>query len=138
MTLKLWYHEGLRFECAGCGGCCTGAPGYVWVNKAEIEAMAAALGMGPTEFRRKFVRKIGIRRSLVEHDNGECVFFNGQTRGCKLYDSRPRQCKTWPFWPSNLRSQRAWQATVDECPGCNHGPLVPLEKIQKLSAVLRV
>ncbi len=138
MTLKLWYHEGLRFECTACGGCCTGAPGYIWVNKAEIEAMAAALGMEPTEFRRKFVRKVGIRRSLVEHDNGECVLFNSQTRGCKLYDCRPRQCKSWPFWPSNLRSQRAWQMTADECPGCNCGPLVPLEKIQELSGVLRV
>ena len=27
-----WYaEEGLAFECTGCGDCCTGAPGYVWV-----------------------------------------------------------------------------------------------------------
>ena len=30
--------RGLRFECTQCGDCCTGAPGYVWVNKAEISA----------------------------------------------------------------------------------------------------
>ena len=138
MTLKLWYHEGLRFKCAGCGGCCTGAPGYVWVNKAEIEAMAAALSLEPAEFRRRFVRKIGIRRSLVEFDNGDCVFFNTETKGCKLYDCRPRQCRTWPFWPSNLRSERAWEETAAECPGCNRGRLVSLEEIRKQADVLRV
>ena len=36
-----WYAEGLKFQCTGCGDCCTGAPGYVWVNQAEIDALAA-------------------------------------------------------------------------------------------------
>ena len=138
MTLKLWYHEGLRFKCAGCGGCCTGVPGYVWVNKAEIEKMAASFGLDVAEFRRRFVRKVGIRCSLLEHDNGDCVFFNKQTKGCNLYDCRPRQCRTWPFWPSNIRSEKAWNETVAECPGCNHGPLVSVKDIQKQSDVLRV
>ncbi len=35
-----WYQFGLRFQCTGCGDCCTGAPGYVWINKAEIKAMS--------------------------------------------------------------------------------------------------
>jgi len=138
MTLKLWYHEGLKFKCTGCGGCCTGAPGYVWVNKAEIEAMAAALSLAPGEFKRRFVRKIGIRHSLIEYDNGDCVFFSKETKGCTLYDCRPRQCRTWPFWPSNIRSERAWEETAAECPGCNRGPLVPVEQIRKQAEVLRV
>ena len=36
-----WYHEGLSFTCSQCGDCCTGAPGYVWVNNEEIAALAA-------------------------------------------------------------------------------------------------
>ena len=39
-----WYSDGLKFDCTGCGDCCTGDPGYVWVSRAEIEALAAALG----------------------------------------------------------------------------------------------
>ena len=36
-----WYAGGLRFTCTGCGDCCTGAPGYVWVNQQEIDALMA-------------------------------------------------------------------------------------------------
>jgi hypothetical protein len=42
-----WYKDGLRFTCTGCGDCCTGAPGYVWVNKEEIEALAAETNNTP-------------------------------------------------------------------------------------------
>ena len=31
-----WYKDGLGFQCTQCGDCCTGAPGYVWINAAEI------------------------------------------------------------------------------------------------------
>jgi Fe-S-cluster containining protein len=45
MADKPWYKEGLRFKCTACGDCCTGAPGFVWVNKEEMEALAAAAGV---------------------------------------------------------------------------------------------
>ena len=78
-----------RFKCTACGDCCTGAPGYVWVNQAEITAMAERLGMEVAAFEKKYVRQIGVRRSLVEYKNGDCVFFDNQTRKCKVYEQRP-------------------------------------------------
>ena len=43
---KEWYASGLRFTCeAGCGLCCTGAPGFVWVTAEEIADIAARLGL---------------------------------------------------------------------------------------------
>ena len=124
-----WFCEGLKFACTGCGDCCTGAPGYVWVNKAEIEALAAAVGIDTGEFQRRYVRKVGIRKSLSEWTNGDCIFFHGESRTCQVYDARPRQCRTWPFWPSNLASSAAWEDTAQRCRGCNRGRLVPLESI---------
>ncbi len=35
-----WFEDGLRFRCTRCGNCCTGAPGYVWVNDEELSAIA--------------------------------------------------------------------------------------------------
>jgi uncharacterized protein len=133
-----WYHNGLHFSCTGCGDCCTGAPGYVWVNKAEIEALAAAIGVSLEEFERRYVRKVGIRKSLIEWSNGDCVFFDGKNRNCQVYEARPRQCRTWPFWPSNLASPEAWASTAERCPGCNRGRLVPLLEIEDRLDIRRV
>ncbi len=133
-----WYRDGLKFSCTGCGDCCTGAPGFVWVNKNEIEALAKALKIDVVEFERRYVRKVGIRKSLIEWSNGDCVFFHGESRACTVYDARPRQCRTWPFWPSNLSSPLAWEDTAERCRGCNRGRVVPLDRIQEQMGEVRV
>lgn len=138
MSEQPWYEDGLRFQCTGCGDCCTGAPGYVWVNKAEIEAIAAEIEASLDEFYDKYVRKIGIRYSLVEFPNGDCVFFDSRQRSCNVYEVRPRQCRTWPFWKSNLRTPESWQETCDDCPGSGQGRLVPLEEIEQAAAEFRI
>jgi Fe-S-cluster containining protein len=135
---KPWYHAGLRFECTQCGDCCTGAPGFVWVNQAEIEALAANVGLGVDEFERKYVRKVGIRKSLVEFPNGDCVFFDGESRKCTVYGARPRQCRTWPFWDSNLETPADWKSTCEVCPGSGKGKLYSLEVIEEQRKVVPV
>ena len=129
MSDERWYKDGLRFQCTQCGDCCTGAPGHVWVNQDEIEALARKLGVEVAQFERQYVRRVGVRRSLIEFSNGDCVFFDGGTRKCTVYDARPRQCRTWPFWQSNVKSPEAWEQTCQVCPGSGQGPLVPLEQI---------
>lgn len=124
-----WYGQGLKFKCTQCGDCCTGAPGWVWVNKAEIEALAASQQMSVDDFEQKYVRKVGIRKSLVEFPNGDCVFFDADARKCTVYEARPRQCRTWPFWHSNIRDEAAWQETCEMCPGCGTGDFVPANQV---------
>ena len=139
MTEKPWYHQGLRFECTGCGDCCTGAPGYVWVNKEEIGGLAEQVGEEDLErFEKMYVRQVGIRKSLKEYSNGDCVFFDNQTRKCKVYNARPRQCRTWPFWDSNVRDEQAWRETCQACPGSGKGKLYQLVEIEQQRRVMRV
>ncbi len=138
MDDRPWYHKGLRFQCTGCGSCCIGAPGYVWVNKAEIAAMAAALRLEVDRFQRRYVRLIGIRKSLIEFSSGDCVFFDGSSRSCQVYEVRPRQCRTWPFWTSNLSTPETWQQTCRDCPGIDRGPMVPLSQIRARLEVIKV
>lgn len=138
-TEKPWYHKGLKFECTQCGDCCTGAPGFVWVNQEEINAIATLIGVELDEFERKYVRRVGIRRSLVEFpDDGSCVFFDTKLRKCTVYDARPRQCRTWPFWDSNLDTPEDWQHTCDVCPGSGKGKLYALETIEAQRKVMKV
>ncbi len=137
MNDQPWFSDGLRFTCTGCGDCCTGAPGYVWVNKEEITALAARLGMPVADFEEKYTRRVGIRRSLVEFPNGDCVFLDAN-RKCEVYEDRPRQCRTWPFWESNLRTPTAWRETCEVCPGSGQGNLVTVEQILEQMRVMRV
>ena len=46
---ELWYKDGLQFTCSQCGDCCTGAPGFVWVNGDEIRALAVEVTGGDIE-----------------------------------------------------------------------------------------
>ena len=133
-----WFKDGLRFECSQCGDCCTGAPGYVWVNKDEIEQLAQQVSMSVADFEAKYVRNVGIRKSLIEYENGDCVFFDTVARKCTVYEARPRQCRTWPFWDSNVRTEDAWQQTCEVCPGSGKGKLYQLDEIVKSVAVFKV
>jgi uncharacterized protein len=126
-----WYHRGLKFQCTGCGDCCTGDPGYVWVAPSEIQEMADALGIGVAVFERQFVRLVGARKSLIERPGGDCIFFEGQGRQCRIYESRPQQCRTFPFWKSNLQSKTTWAEISTHCPGCNQGPHFTRQAIEQ-------
>jgi len=135
---KPWYHNGLQFECTGCGGCCTGEPGHVWVNSEEIDAMAEHVGVDREDFEDRYTKKVGARRSLIEFSNGDCVFFDSEKRGCTVYDIRPQQYRTWPFWPINLSSPEEWVDIAVGCPGCNQGRLYTLEEIEEQAGILDV
>ena len=132
---KVWYAEGLQFECTQCGNCCSGAPGYVWVTLEDMEKIADYLKMPFDDFTRTYVRRIGNRYSLTEQPNNDCSFLtrtNGRT-GCAIYPARPTQCRTWPFWNENLKSRGAWNRASERCPGmCDtRAPRHELEHIEK-------
>ena len=122
MSLKMlpaWTHEGLKFECTGCGQCCTGAPGYTWVSEDEIVAIAEYLNISIEEFGQKYLRKVGNRWSLLEDPrNFDCVFL--KENKCQIYSVRPEQCKTFPWRIENLRSEKAWQEASTYCEGINY------------------
>ncbi len=124
-----WYKDGLRFECQRCGSCCRGEPGVVWMNKKETKNVSMSLGVSIDIFTKKYIRLINGRISLLEHDNGDCVMYNN---GCKIYETRPRQCKTFPFWSSNLKNKTEWEEQKKTCHGIGKGELHTPEEIDHL------
>jgi hypothetical protein len=138
MEEQAWYRQGLRFECTQCGNCCTGAAGYVWVNPEEIKNLAVLLNLQLHEFRKRYVRKMGDRESLIELADGDCIFLDSQSRRCRVYAERPRQCRSWPFWDSNLRTPGDWTATCRVCPGSGQGDVVPLAEIEARRAEIAI
>ena len=111
-----WFQDGLRFECTQCGDCCTGAPGYVWVNRQEMEDLAAELGLELEAFEKKYVRRVGIRKSLIEYANGDCVFFDPKARKCTVYNARPEAMPHLAVLAIERRLARGLEADVRGLP----------------------
>lgn len=132
-----WYKDGLRFRCTRCGHCCTGAPGYVWVNAEEITAIARHRGESVQETTELYTRPARSGRSLREKANGDCVFYDRE-QGCTIYQVRPRQCRTWPFWESNVDRPEAWERTCEVCPGAGRGELISVEEIRLRTRAIRL
>ena len=132
-----WYSSGLAFNCTRCGKCCTGEPGFVWVTAREIEAIAAFCKESVEEVTTVFTRSSKGRRTLREKENGDCVFYDRQL-GCTVYPVRPAQCRTWPFWASNVESPETWERTEGVCPGSGQGELIPAEEITRRVKVIKM
>lgn len=124
-----WYREGLRFACTRCGRCCRG-PGNVWVDDREIQTLAARVGEREDDFRRNHARRAGKRGWVLRQKrNQDCIFWLEQG-GCSVYEDRPRQCRTYPFWQANLTTPSDWEYEGRACPGIGDGPLHRLEAIE--------
>jgi len=104
--------------CASCGGnCCTGESGYIYVTKNEIEDISSLVNLSVNDFVAKYLFKKGYKYSIKElkhNDSYECVFYDRESNGCGIYDARPLQCRTFPFWDY-------YKTRIDElkqeCPG---------------------
>lgn len=119
-----------------CGNCCTGPPGWVSYTDDEAAAMAKELGISLREFLDRYTHTPRGRRSLQERRTEygyDCIFLDRETLPgraiCRVYRARPQQCRTWPFWPENLRHPRQWTEAGRTCPGIDRGPLIPLRVI---------
>jgi Fe-S-cluster containining protein len=132
-----WYKDGLRFTCTRCGHCCTGQPGFVWVNDEELAVLAEYLGESIDEVRALYTRQGHRGLTLREKIGGDCVFFNRE-EGCTVYPVRPGQCRTWPFWESNLKTPHTWKRTCEVCPGSGQGELISEEEITRRLQVIRL
>lgn len=127
------YEEGIRFECQCSGKCCRFRDGYnrVYVTPDERRALARARGLSTSAFTREYCIAAEGEYSLKAKD-GACVFLDKGL--CSVYEARPLQCRTWPFWPENM-SPKAWAAVSAFCPGVGKGPLIPAASIgRKLAA----
>ena len=118
----MWYDRGLRFACSQCGNCCRGS-GTVRVSESEIAALAQRLELAENEFRAIYTFSVRDGEvSLRERANADCVFWDAE-KGCTVYEDRPLQCRTWPFWSSSVESAEGWAEQARDCPGMNQGPL---------------
>jgi len=58
-----------------------------------------------------------------------CPFLEGTL--CSVYEARPLQCRTFPFWPELLETEARWRRLARFCPGIGRGELVSLRAIRE-------
>jgi Fe-S-cluster containining protein len=85
----------IHYVCQRCTNCCRW-PGVVRVNKDEITAIAAHVGLSEGDFIEQHTRLRSSRRglSLMERPDGSCAWLEG--RDCRLQDVKPAQCRAFP------------------------------------------
>lgn len=130
---------GLRFSCTSCGNCCSGPAGFVLFTQEEGRKIAERLGISEVSFYDRYtkatVKGVSIAEKPTDHGY-DCVFLDRESVPgkalCSIYEDRPEQCRTWPFWKSNLAHPDAWRRAKQICPGMDEGKLIPPEKIRIL------
>ena len=131
----VWYEDGLCFTCTRCGNCCSGFSGTVSISDDEIAVLAARLELSVDEFRERYLRLLSDGSiSLKEKPNYDCVFY-APGHGCLVYEDRPTQCRTWPFWRKNVATPTVWGDEARACPGMDKGRLYTLDEIEERAAL---
>jgi len=69
------------------------------------------------------------RLSLKEKPNLDCILW--ENGGCSVYDARPLQCRSFPFWSSCVSSAEEWEFHAAQCPGIGTGPLHDRREIER-------
>ncbi|WP_320034443.1 YkgJ family cysteine cluster protein [Campylobacterota bacterium DY0563] len=115
--------EGFNFAfnpigCESCAGnCCIGESGNIWIKKEEMKKLSKLLKISLEELKTNFLEKRGYKYSIQEvklsENNYACKFFDLDKKQCSIYEARPIQCKTFPFW-EYFRTRK--NEVKEECP----------------------
>lgn len=135
--------EGLTFGCTGCGRCCQNE-GVVWLDTDEFAELCDSLQLTHEQVLDTYTDEImsgwvklknkpGPNAAL---DSDRCIFLDDDGRKCTIYESRPVQCRTYPYWPKLLFNSSSfdaqavapddapvgpyWSAKNGGCEGINH------------------
>lgn len=129
----MFYSDGLDFKCRMCSYCCSSEPGYVFLSENDIERMCKFLSLDRETFLKTYTRLVDYGThylvSLTERKNYDCEFLSPE--GCTVYDARPEQCRTYPFWKSVLESRETWENEAQYCKGINGGRKVSKKEIEE-------
>ncbi|CAM9763325.1 unnamed protein product [Chrysoparadoxa australica] len=111
------------------------------MSEGEVTRAAELKGLTENEFREAYTTSYyaeGKQRwdkllekpisSLQEDDDGgkSCTFLGSDGRTCGIYEERPVQCRTYPYWPRLIKSKEDWMAEAvvpDDVPGKHWSPL---------------
>jgi Fe-S-cluster containining protein len=110
-----------KFDTLGCdnceGNCCIGKSGYIWISKKEIKNLAKYKSSTIDKIIENDLNKINYKYSIkeikIDENNFACKFFDLNKKKCSIYEVRPEQCRTFPFWDYFKKRK---DEVKEECP----------------------
>lgn len=138
-----WLQKGVKFACVECGKCCKGSRTNVYINAAEIGAMADHLGLDVANFVEKYAEDRSIdgtgTTTSLKNVGGGCALLSQEDRKtCLVHEVKPTQCRTYPFWASSLVSKAEFDAEAQRCPGIGEGESVDEHDILRQMVVNQI
>ena len=119
------------FICRQCGDCCKGYGG-TYVTRADVEAIAAYIGIPSAHFEDTYCTRSGDRLLLVQQGSGFCTFWEDKI--CSIHPVKPKMCRAWPFIKSVLVDPENWEKMASMCPGIRKG--IPADVVKKCVAAM--
>jgi Fe-S-cluster containining protein len=133
------------FECKRCGKCCEN-PGEVAIFEWEKEIIKEEAKKLENENINENIiapgiaAKFGKLKVILQWkilNKGKCVFFDEESKSCKIYENRPLACRAYPLACSGINLREAKEIIGEECKNAiipfNYG-----EKITKRELIERL
>jgi hypothetical protein len=105
----------------------------VYLTPKDVRRFAEFFGLSSAQFKKQYCGSKDGNVFLVDSPEawGDCMFLENGNR-CGVYEARPEQCRTWPFWPENMKA-KIWRREIQSyCPGVGKGRLHTREEIEKI------
>ncbi len=141
MNLCPSVQSGLYFTCTQCGKCCSKEQeGYIFIFQDDVDKISANLKISEEKLAEKYLSTTDYEFTLWDDElkdtqmtkvyptlilnnerNQDCIFLFEKSgrKLCKIYQSRPSQCKLFPFWNLVITSEENFISTSHSCPGLN-------------------
>lgn len=116
----------MNFKCQQTGRCCVarGNIGFVFLTKKDIDRLVLHTGIPADQLAKRsrfeYTRfsKAPVEAWHLSKSEDQCRFLKGKQ--CSVYEARPTQCRTYPYWPENMNAER-WAEEGKFCAGIGKG-----------------
>jgi len=144
--MKRWYDKSISFACTSCGKCCTSKNKVkVFLNDSEINQISNYLQISTDHFISYYTDLIYDNKKKDNHSEevlryitlkskgydgkqhqqqpqqqNRCIFLSSSSENinkCSIYEVRPTQCRTYPYWPQHMIGRAEWLSESLNCEG---------------------
>lgn len=103
----------------------------MFLTDADVRSLASKLGLERSAFLARHCTEQGDRTTL--RSEGARCEFQAADGSCSVYEARPQQCRSWPFWRENLERETWERDVLPLCAGAGKGRLHSAREIEEIA-----